>query len=179
MGDTESVLTPTGYSTNHLPSLNLSSTASTTTARNTRIASIGSPTDLGSPPAYHSMPTQIVSIDDTPELFEPLYPGADISVCAALCAIMQFCSSNKLSYTAIGELLKLLLLLCPFPNKLPTSFYKFKKFFQQFHMPYDHSTVCSVCQKSDENCHCLHTTTSAHLLHIPIDKPLQTIVSSK
>ena len=43
---------------------------------------------------------------------------------------MQVCSANRLSYTAIGNLLQLLILICPVANKLPTSFYKFRSFFQ-------------------------------------------------
>ena len=42
---------------------------------------------------------------------------------------MQFCLRHKISYTAIGDLLKLLLLICPVSNKLPTSFYKFNSEF--------------------------------------------------
>ena len=52
------------------------------------------------------------------ELFEPLYDGADITICGAYCCIMQFASANKLSYTAISELINLLHVLCPVPNKL-------------------------------------------------------------
>lgn len=66
---------------------------------------------------------------ETHELFEPLYQGADITVCGAYCCIMQFASANKLTYTATSELIKLLHLICPAQNKLPSSFYKLKMFF--------------------------------------------------
>ena len=65
---------------------------------------------------------------ETRELFEPLYQGADITVCGAYCCIMQFATMNKLTYTAISELIKLLHLVFPPQNKLPSSFYKLKKF---------------------------------------------------
>ena len=81
---------------------------------------------------------------------------------------MQFCTSNKLSFTAIGELLKLLALLCPHPNLLPNSFYTFKKFFQQFHAIHSHHEVCVQCQKDTEDiCSCtdINQENKAHLVH--------------
>ena len=39
---------------------------------------------------------------------------------------MHFCMAFRLSYSAIGELLKLLQLLCPNPNHLPTTVYYLK-----------------------------------------------------
>ena len=59
---------------------------------------------------------------ETRELFEPLYQGADITVCGAYCCIMQSATTNKLTYTAISELVKLLHLIYPPQNKLPSSF---------------------------------------------------------
>lgn len=60
-------------------------------------------------------------------------PGAAISVYAAFCAIMLFVVENKLSYTAIENLLKPLQLLCPPSSQLPSSLYTLKKFFSQLH----------------------------------------------
>ena len=51
-----------------------------------------------------------------PHLYQPLYSGAEITICGAICAIMQFCTTYKLSYTAIGGLLRLLIILCPTPT---------------------------------------------------------------
>ena len=67
-----------------------------------------------------------IEIDDS--FLQPLYSGASITVCGAYCSTMQFATANKLTYTAIEELLKLLQILCPCPNALPTTIYKFKKF---------------------------------------------------
>lgn len=55
-------------------------------------------------------------LDENPisnDMFAPLYPGAAITICAAYCAIMTYATTNKLSYSAIENLLKLLHLLCP------------------------------------------------------------------
>ena len=44
--------------------------------------------------------TYLETIEDnlaTNELFEPLYPGANITVCGAYCCVMHFASTNKLT----------------------------------------------------------------------------------
>ena len=63
---------------------------------------------------------------------QPVYSDANITVCGAYCSIMQYVTANKLTYAAIEGLLKLLQVLCPCPNSLPTTLYKFKSFFQQY-----------------------------------------------
>ena len=53
---------------------------------------------------------------DIPEYFacmnKPLHQGSTITLCTAILALMDFCLSNHLAYTAIDGLLKLLQLLC-------------------------------------------------------------------
>ena len=132
------------------------------------------------------------SMDDTfetRELFEPLYQGADITVCGAYCCIMQFATTNKLTYTAISELIKLLHLICPPQNKLPSSFYKLKKFFNRFNVAFTHQKVCTkcsapmtagtsqcaTCQDNDD----LDPKAVGDLIHVPIEKALKTVVSSE
>ena len=122
---------------------------------------------------------KLPNLENNPELFEPLYSGSNISFCGAVCSIMQFCMMHKLTYTAIGELLKLLQVLCPIPNRLPTTVFKLKKFFNQFNMSYDYSNVCSHCDTQKDNCHCDHPVHNSHLIHIPLEKPLYTVLSSK
>lgn len=96
---------------------------------------------------------------------------------------MQFCTSNKLTYTAIGELLKLISLLCPSGSILPKSFFRFKKFFQRFkeiNQCHTLKKVCLECMK--DVCSCGNATSStniAHLVNVEIHKPLQAIISSK
>lgn len=58
--------------------------------------------------------------DNFPGLSTPLYSDSEISISGAVCCIMKFCMTHKLSYSAISELLKLLQLLLPSPNHLPT-----------------------------------------------------------
>ena len=87
--------------------------------------------------------THEVHEDSIPkEMLKPLYPGSVLSVCAAYCLIMQFAIASKLSYTAIENLLKLLQLLCPSSNILPSNFYQLKKFFKQYTPSYEKKRVC-------------------------------------
>ena len=81
-------------------------------------------------------------------MFEPLYPGATLTVCGAFCVIMQFCIANKLPYTGITDLLKLLSLLCPSPNQIPSSVYILKKFFEHFRPSHKHNKICIDCQSA-------------------------------
>jgi len=63
-------------------------------------------------------------LDENPisdNMFAPLYPGASVTICAAYCAIMTYAIANKLSYSAIENLLKLLHLLCPSSHQRPSS----------------------------------------------------------
>lgn len=114
-------------------------------------------------------------------LLEPLYPGAAISVCAAYCLIMKFAITSKLSYTAIGNLLKLLRLLCPFSNNLPSSFYRLRTFFKQYTPSHEKQRVCPECERVLEvGDHCPRDHGGfGHVVHIPIEKSLRTIVQSK
>ena len=114
-----------------------------------------------------------------PHLYQPLYAGSEITVCGAICAIMQFCTAYKLSYTAIGGLLRLLITLCPTPNRLPKSFYMLKKFFEQFQSNYDHSKYCITCENPLSHCVCINKNQSSigHIVHLDIQKPLEIIIS--
>lgn len=118
------------------------------------------------------------------ELFQPLYDGSKISVCGAYFSIMHFANRNKLTFSAIGDLLELLHMFCPEPNQVPNSFYKFKKFFEQFGGDYEKSDYCMECNTtiqnrscSTRNCH--RSSSEGHLVHISINKFLQAILLSE
>ena len=112
------------------------------------------------------------------DMFEPLYPGAVVTICAAYCAIMTYAITNKLSYSSIENLLKLLHLLCPTSNHLPSSLYKLKKFFQTFTSSYKKRCICAECDrvlKKGESCH----GKNGYLIHVPVEKALKTVVESE
>ena len=112
-------------------------------------------------------------------LFDPLYPDASITLVGALCAVMKFCIANNLTYTAINELLKLLCILCPQASRLPNSFYKFKKFFQQFSEIDGLQEVCTKCNQTACLCEVQSSHHMAHVVHLSIQRPLESILSSK
>ena len=120
---------------------------------------------------------------DIPEYFtcmnEPLHQGSTITLCTAILALMDFCLSNRLSYTAIDGLLKLLQLLCVTPNKLPRSVYLLKQLFRKFKgTDYNNRKFCTNCNADADNCSC-EMPMFGNLLAIPIEKPLEAIVKSK
>jgi hypothetical protein len=79
-------------------------------------------------------------------LFEPLYDSANITVCGAYCAIMEFKRVCKLPFSAILMLLQLLQLLCPSGSKLPRSIYILKKFFRKHSSRHKRKLFCPDCQ---------------------------------
>jgi hypothetical protein len=132
-------------------------------------------------PSDDCLPT---SYEIPQKLFEPLYDNSTTTTCGAFFSIMHFAIKNKLSYTAIGDLLSLLNLLCPKPNNIPSSFFKFKKFFQQFSSSYTRTNYCVDCEAELEGDSCVNedctgTGGLGHLIQIPIKKSLQAIISSK
>ncbi len=79
-------------------------------------------------------------------MFEPLYDGANITICGAYCAIMKFKALSRCSLTTITHLLQLLQLLCPTSNNLPKSVYTLRKFFVQFGAKKSYTRYCFNCQ---------------------------------
>ena len=58
-----------------------------------------SPSSIGDTPSPSSHGDGLPLFErvfENKELFEPLYDGADITICGAYCCIMQFASSNNL-----------------------------------------------------------------------------------
>ena len=119
-------------------------------------------------------------IDIDSGMFESLYPGA---ICGAYCAIMELKSSYNLPFSTIDGILKLLQLLCPSNNKLPTSVYLLRKFFLQFQSHKTKLLYCSNChQEVEEKCEkpeCNESTEADVLIHLDITKQLKTILYRK
>ena len=115
------------------------------------------PSPVGSPPSSSPLPPEQTPLSSTPLLptafnseidnsyLQPVYCGANVTVFGAYCSIMQFATANKLTYSAIEELLKLLQILCPSPNQLPTTLYRFKSFFRQYGSGFEQQRVCCKC----------------------------------
>ena len=69
---------------------------------------------------------------------------------------MQFSTSNKLSYAAIGELLKLLTLLCPSDNALPKLSIALRSF----------SKAYAEASMNADACSCENLIPSANMAHL-------------
>ena len=122
-------------------------------------------------------PTHLLPLLSDAKMWDPLYPGASITLCGALLAIMQFCRGNNLSYSAIDDLLKLLILLCPIPNLIPSSLHRFKKFFKHYQPAQKITKLCVTCQNT--TCSCLVASKYGHLITMDIMQPFQTIVAGE
>jgi len=83
-------------------------------------------------------------------MLKPLYSGVKLSISAAYSVIMTYAVRNKLSYSAINDLLGLLELFCPSSNFLPSSLYKLKKFFMPFTSNYKKTRTCAECEATVE-----------------------------
>ena len=118
------------------------------------------------------------------DIEEPLYSGADISVCGAYCAIMHLKSKCHLSFSTIDELLKLLKMICPQNNKLPSSVYILRKFFSQFESLKKKTIFCSNCHEIIDgkccNTDCVKRNGEPDvLIHLNLPKQFRTILSRK
>ena len=92
---------------------------------------------------------------------------------------MQFCTTFKLSYTAIGALLTLLIFLCPGPNLIPPTFYRLKKFFERQTPIHSRRKICLSCNTVKEECTCQNLQSpTADLVHLNIRKSMETVLSS-
>ena len=107
------------------------------------------------------------------------YEGSNITAAKAVLSVMQFCIENHLTYKATDELLRLLQVLCITPNKLPKSVYLLKKLFRNLkESEYSQDKACFQCSKDSVNCSC-DNPSHGDLITIPIQKPLEAIISSK
>ncbi len=118
------------------------------------------------------------------DLFEPIYPGSNLTICGAYFSIMHFCHKNKLTFTATDNLLELITLFCPDNNKIPSSFYKFRKFFQQFSGAHEKQSYCFECETPTNASSCSTPNCSSscgvgHMVHLSIEKSLQVVITSK
>ena len=117
------------------------------------------------------------------EIFEPLYPGAELSICGAYCAIMHFKSTCRIPFTTVACLLQLLQLICPAGNKLPKSVFMLKKFFEKFGSQKVRKQFCPTCHMELDGNKCSNVSCPTQepdcLIHMDIIKQLKTILSRK
>lgn len=85
--------------------------------------------------------------EDTNSLGEPLYQNSNITLGQCLLLLVSFVLANKLTSSAIINLLKLLALILPVGNLLPDTKYLFDKYFCNFREGTKFHLYCPDCQK--------------------------------
>ena len=112
------------------------------------------------------------------QYFRKIYDGSNLSICTFNCCIMQLAIKHSLTYDAIGDLLDLLSFVCPKSNLVPNTLYKFKNFFNQRKNKSSNDIFCTNCHQLKQSCGC-EDPSPAHLISLPIEKPLQSILNGK
>ena len=123
----------------------------------------------------------IIDILNHPAGEEPLYPGASISCRDSWTSIYKFSISNRLTDTAMQQLLNLISSHCPVPNFCPKTVHKLKK-----HMGSSecvHSQFCNNCndlipfdRKECENC---TESTTCYFTLLPFEEHLKEIFTGR
>ncbi len=109
-------------------------------------------------------------------VFEPLYEGADITVCGTFCAIMEYKRACRLPFTAIEKLLDLLKLVCPPNNGLPRSVHVLKSFFQKYSTKETKRKFCPECScEMDGDVECCTSCHGKDFNYLYILKPERAI----
>lgn len=76
-----------------------------------------------------------------------LYSGSLLSADTSWCIMMHFAIENKLSYSAIHDLVELLKMHCPSSSVCPPSFYKLRVYFKSLFQSCTYLKYCSNCME--------------------------------
>lgn len=76
---------------------------------------------------------------------EPLYAGASITVGITMTLLLAFIVRHKLTNEAVSDLLHIIEVICPKPNKCIKTHYFFKKFFSFLVTPFKICYYCPQC----------------------------------
>ena len=120
-----------------------------------------------------------IHIEKDSESFCKIYDGSEISICGFNCLVAKFANTHKLTYSAIDDLLDLFKFICPKPNLIPTSLYKFKNFFKQFENNSSNTKFCMKCKNpQDDGCTC-EAPETGQIIAMSVETPLQAILCGK
>ena len=124
------------------------------------------------------------AVTDDEIMNRSIYPGASVTVLGAYCSILEFKRVCKLSFSTIVMLLKLLQVLCPTGNLLPTTKYQLVKFANKNKSEHIKVDFCHSCQwEIPEGRVCSNSTCKKEepnsLIQISSLKPLEQVVSSE
>ena len=131
----------------------------------------------------------VSSQENTDRDDQPLYQDSSLSISESSLLVMAVAVRHKLSGVALEDLLELIHLHCPKPNKCITEMKEFQLFFQALKHPivkhyYCPNIVCKVYigtseSESGTKCAVCATTLchSAYFIEIPVMEQLRTILS--
>lgn len=74
-----------------------------------------------------------------------LYEGSSLTLASSSVLIIKYKMRHNLTQEALGDLLQLIKLHCPSPNRCPSSVYQFKKGFPDLNYPITMHYFCSRC----------------------------------
>ena len=145
-----------------------------------------------SPPDVTESETEDESSSELAESF--LYDGSSLTVRTSSVLILKFKMRHNLTDESVSDLLHLIKLHCPAPNRCLSSLYHFKKQFYDMQYPIVVSHFCSCClnaltpddiaeQMNCPNPPCESTISSPNsvssFIEVPIDLQLKSILERK
>ena len=111
-------------------------------------------------------------LDPTTSIQKCLYPGACIGGDMFSAVLVLFCQRHNLTYSCQNDLLKMLKVSFPCPNKVPSSLYAFIKRFVDLRQECEVDYFCGNCLDKlgtkKESCHkeaCLRKREPCDMLH--------------
>ena len=129
--------------------------------------------------------TTAVNKEKNPPEKQPLYPGSRVTVGAVMVILSLFTIKYDITGDALASLLKLLSILLPCGQILPSTLVQFKKFFGNSKRPLSFHYYCTFCfaslgenDKKCKNATCMRDLTSketmSYFIEMPIVQQLQT-----
>ena len=103
-------------------------------------------------PSNEPVSEQNTLVRVTSDLKECIYEGSELTVASSCLLLKKFRMQHRLTDTAFADLLRLISLHCPRPNKCPTSPYLFDKQFGGHKLPMVFHNFCSnyLCDVQDD-----------------------------
>ena len=87
----------------------------------------------------------LMNLSLTSDLEQCLYEGSELTISSSCLLLKKFCMQHRLTETAFADLLRLISLHSPRPNKCLTSPYLFDKQFGGHNLPMVFHNFCSNC----------------------------------
>ena len=143
--------------------------------------------DFEEAPANESEQTALIQV--TSDLEQQLYEGSGLTVSSSCLLLKKFRMQHRLTETAFADLLRLVSLHCPQPNKCLTSPYLFNKQFGEHKLPMEFHNFCSNClYRVEDGNKCPNPScevdlskfgAKSHFIEVPVEPQLASILQRK